>query len=482
VTRRPASRLALFGAAGDLAMRMLLPSLFFLDAEDLLGDLRIVALDHGDLTRDAFMEKALTACSGRAGEAICRRAWDRFAGRIDYVGGDFTEPGIYRALAERLDPDSSALFYLSTSPALYGSIVRGLKAAELTAQSAGVVVEKPLGHDLASCRALNEALSDAFDEARIFRIDHYLGKETVQNLLALRFANLLFEPIWNSTTIDHVQITVAETLGVEARRDYYDAYGAMRDMVQNHLLQLLCLVAMEPPARSEPDAVRDEKVKVLRSLRPIGPAEAARMTVRGQYAAGVSDGRAVSGYADEGDGEASATETFVALRAHIDNWRWAGVPFYLRTGKRLPKRSSEIVVRFRDVPHSLFPESTLHPNALVIRLQPEERISLTLMNKTPALRGHGLRPLPLNLSLSEAYDREQPRRRIAYERLILEALRGDLTLFVRRDEAEAAWRWVDQIVAAWQALGTPPAPYPAGSWGPPGASALIEREAHGWGD
>jgi glucose-6-phosphate 1-dehydrogenase len=428
------------------------------------------------------VERALVACRSRAGEAFRPDAWSRFAARIDYVGGDFTEPEVYRALAEHIGPDRSALFYLSTSPALYGPIVQGLKAAGLTALSAGVVVEKPLGHDLASCRALNDVLADAFAETRIFRIDHYLGKETVQNLLALRFANVMFEPIWNSTTIDHIQITVAETLGVEGRRDYYDAYGAMRDMVQNHLLQLLCLVAMEPPARADPDAVRDEKVKVLRSLRSIGPREAARMTVRGQYTAGVSDGLPVSGYAAESDGAASATETFVALCAHVDNWRWAGVPFYLRTGKRLPKRSSEIVVRFRSVPHSLFPESTLQPNTLVIRLQPEERISLTLMNKTAALRGQVLHALPLNLSLSEAYDRDQPRRRIAYERLILEALRGDPTLFVRRDEVEAAWSWVDQIEAGWQALGRPPAPYPAGNWGPPGAFALIERNEHSWAD
>ena len=469
--------LTLFGAAGDLAMRMLLPSLFFLDAEGLLADLRIVAVDRGD-TRETFLERARSACCARAGVGAQQSLWPRFAERIDYVGGDLTEPRIYDDLRALIGAHRTSLFYLATSPILFGPIIAGLKQAGLNAPPAAIVVEKPLGHDLASCQALNGVLADAFSETRIFRVDHYLGKETVQNLLALRFANILFEPVWNSSTVEHVQITVAETLGVEGRSDYYDAYGAMRDMVQNHLLQLLCLVAMEPPSRSDPGAVRDEKVKVLRSLRPIGRREVGGASVRGQYAAGISDGQAVPGYAEEGG--SAATETFVALCAHVDNWRWAGVPFFLRTGKRLPERRSEIVVRFRDVPHSLFPESALQANTLVIRLQPEEQISLTLMNKTAALSGQLLQPLPLNLSLAEAYDRDQRRRRIAYERLFFEALRGDPTLFVRRDEAEAAWSWVDQIEAGWRSHGKPPALYPAGSWGPPGAFALIERYGKSW--
>jgi glucose-6-phosphate 1-dehydrogenase len=344
-----------------------------------------------------------------------------------------------------------------------------------------VVVEKPLGHDLASCREINDTLAKTFSEDRTFRIDHYLGKEAVQNLLALRFANTFFEPLWNKLSIDHVQITVAETVGVEGRWGYYNEYGAMRDMVQNHLLQLLCLVAMEPPASLDADSVRNEKVKVLRSLRRINGREIERRTVRGQYTAGVADGHSAPGYLEEGAGKESTTESFVAICAHVDNWRWAGVPFYLRTGKRLPTRSSQIVIQFRDVPHSIFPGQSLLANRLTIRLQPEEDISLLLMNKTPDLDGGGmkLKPLGLSLSLSDAF-KSQPRRRIAYERLLLEAIHDNPTLFVRRDEAEAAWSWVDGIIHGWERSGLPPTSYAAGSWGPAGAFALIERDGHSW--
>jgi glucose-6-phosphate 1-dehydrogenase len=340
------------------------------------------------------------------------------------------------------------------------------------------VVEKPLGRDLESCRTINDSLAGTFAEENTFRVDHYLGKEAVQNLLALRFANTLFEPLWNKVSIEHVQITVAETVGVEDRWGYYDEYGAMRDMVQNHLLQLLCLVAMEQPADLDPDSVRNEKVKVLRSLRSIDSRDNGKRTVRGQYTAGHCEERAVPGYAAESGGRASDTETFVALQANVDNWRWAGVPFYLRTGKRLPLRRSEIVIQFREVPHSIFADSQLLANRLTIRLQPEEEIALTLMNKTPDLEHMTLRPLGLNLSLSDSFKRS--RRRIAYERLLLEALHGKSTLFVRRDEAEAAWRWIDAIVAGWRKHGTPPAPYAAGSWGPSAAIALTERNGHSW--
>jgi glucose-6-phosphate 1-dehydrogenase len=303
----------------------------------------------------------------------------------------------------------------------------------------------------------------------------------VQNLLALRFANTFFEPLWNKVSIDHVQITVAETVGVEGRWGYYDDYGAMRDMVQNHLLQLLCLVAMEPPASLEADSVRNEKVKVLRSLRHIEGRDIERATVRGQYRRGVADGREVPGYTDEAGGKASNTETYVALQAYVDNWRWAGVPFYLRTGKRLPVRSSQIVIQFRHVPHSIFGGQDLLANRLTIRLQPEEEISLLLMNKTPDLDGGGMRlkPLGLNLSLSDAF-KAQPRRRIAYERLLLEALHDNPTLFVRRDEAEAAWSWVDAIEDGWARSGSAPTPYVSGTWGPGGAFALVERDGRSW--
>jgi glucose-6-phosphate 1-dehydrogenase len=343
-----------------------------------------------------------------------------------------------------------------------------------------IVVEKPIGHDLKSCREINDVLGKGFSEDRIFRVDHYLGKEAVQNLLALRFANTFFEPLWNKVSIDHVQITVAETVGVEGRWGYYDEYGAIRDMVQNHMLQLLCLVAMEPPASLDPDSVRNEKVKVLRSLRPINGREVERKTVRGQYRAGVADGRSVPGYIEDGEGKKSDTETFIALCAHVDNWRWAGVPFYLRTGKRLPERSTQIVIQFREVPHSIFKGSELLANRLTIRLQPEEEISLGLMNKTPTLEpggGMDLQPLALNLSLSDAFP---ARRRIAYERLLLEALKNDPTLFVRRDEAEAAWAWIDAIVAGWTKTAMKPTPYVAGTWGPQGTQALVERDGRSW--
>jgi glucose-6-phosphate 1-dehydrogenase len=343
-----------------------------------------------------------------------------------------------------------------------------------------VLVEKPIGHDLASCREINDVLARTFDEARIFRVDHYLGKEAVQNLIALRFANTFFEPLWDHVSIEQVQITVTETIGVEGRWSYYDAFGAIRDMVQNHILQLLCLVAMEPPAHLDPDSVRNEKVKVLRSLRPIVGREVEKRTARGQYAKGVSDGGSAPGYADEADGHSSGTETFAALRVDIDNWRWAGVPFYLRTGKRLAERSSEIMIEFKAVPHSIFAGQNLQANRLVIRLQPEEEISLTLMNKTPSLQGMQLKPVPLDLSLDEAF--KPARRRIAYERLFLEAIRNNPTLFVRRDEQEAAWAFIDGVVDGWRDTEMRPAPYPAGGWGPPSAIALIERDGHSWHD
>jgi glucose-6-phosphate 1-dehydrogenase len=341
-------------------------------------------------------------------------------------------------------------------------------------------MEKPIGKDLASSKIINDQVQAAFSEDRIFRIDHYLGKETVQNLIALRFANTLFEPLWNNLTIDHVQITVAETQGVGDRWPYYDEYGAMGDMVQNHMMQLLCLVAMEPPSDLQPDSVRNEKVKVLRSLRAIGRSEVERNVVRGQYTKGVVGGQAVKGYAEEKEGP-SNTETFVAIQAHIDNWRWAGVPFFLRTGKRLPERDTEIFIQFKPVPHSIFQgdsRADMRPNQLLIRLQPEEDIVLSLMNQAPGLSLEGMRleSLPLSLSLKTGGSR----RRIAYERLILDALSGISTLFVRRDEVEKAWEWVDGVNDAVRRNGQPPRPYAAGTWGPAGAFALIEREGRDW--
>jgi glucose-6-phosphate 1-dehydrogenase len=371
--------------------------------------------------------------------------------------------------------------FLSTAPSLFKATIAGLQAAGLTSVKVRMALEKPLGSDLKSSREINDAVAAAFPEERTFRIDHYLGKETVQNLLALRFANSLFEPLWNSAHIDHVQISVAETVGLEGRGDYYDGTGALRDMVQNHMLQLLALVAMEPPTNFDATAVRDEKVKILRSLRPISADEVATHCVTGQYTRGAIDGETVPGYIEE-LGRESTTETFVALKAHVDNWRWKGVPFYLRTGKRLPKRHTEIFIQFNCVPHSIFAArgAKTQPNKLVIGLQPEETIRLLMMAKTPGLDRDGirLREVPLDLGLANAFaDR---RRRIAYERLLLDLIEGDPTLFVRRDEVEAQWAWIDGIRAAWAEAGLTPRPYPAGTWGPSAAIALTERDGVSW--
>ena len=395
---------------------------------------------------------------------------------------DASDPSQYGRLAEAVGGTEAGLaIFLSTAPSLFEATIEGLRAAGLTGPGVRLALEKPLGTDLASSREINDAVAAAFPEMRTFRIDHYLGKETVQNLLALRFGNTLFEPLWNSTGIDHVQITVAETVGLEGRAGYYEGSGALRDMVQNHLLQLLALVAMEPPAKFDAGAVRDEKVKVLRSLRPIGAAEAAAETVIGQYQAGAVGGAPVPGYADE-LGRGSGTETFVALKAHVDNWRWKGVPFYIRTGKRLPARRSEIFIQFRAVPHSIFASrgAMLQPNKLVISLQPEENIRLLMMAKQPGLDRDGirLREVPLDLGMPNAF--ADTRRRIAYERLLLDLVEGDPTLFVRRDEVEAQWEWVDRIRAGWAETGMRPKAYAAGTWGPSAVIALTERDGKSW--
>jgi glucose-6-phosphate 1-dehydrogenase len=475
--------LVIFGATGDLAQRMLFPSLYFLEEDGLLpADLSIVGCSRSAFEGNAFHGLVNRAVRNRASSGFSESAWNRLQKRLSHVPVDATNADTFVALRDFVEAAGESIYYLSTSPSHYGAICRALKSRGLAPATARVIVEKPIGRDLQTCRQINDRLAETFsDEKHIFRVDHYLGKEAVQNLIALRFANTFFEPLWNKVSIEHVQITVAETVGVEDRWSYYDEYGAIRDMVQNHLLQLLTLIAMEPPASLDPDSVRNEKVKVLRSLRSIAGSDVALKTVRGQYTSGVSDGRSVPGYADEPGGRVSRTETFVAMCANIDNWRWAGVPFYLRTGKRLAERSSEIVIQFRHVPHSIFAGNKLLANRLVIRLQPEEEISLLLMNKTPNLEKSGmeLKPLALNLSLSNAFER--PRRRIAYERLLLEAINNKPTLFVRRDEAEAAWTWIDAIIAGWQQQAIFPMPYAAGSWGPADAFALAERNgpSHG---
>jgi glucose-6-phosphate 1-dehydrogenase len=475
-----ARNLLLFGATGDLAQRMLLPSLYGLDADGLLPpELRIVATARSLMDESEFRAAAGAALAKYVDPERLRDDKVRpFLERLSYVAVDVADPAHFARLGEAVGAVGGNLaIFLSTAPSLFRPTIEGLAAAGLTAGQARLALEKPLGTDLASSREINDAVAAAFPEERTFRIDHYLGKETVQNLLALRFGNSLFEPVWNAAGIDHVQITVSETVGLEGRAGYYDGSGALRDMVQNHMLQLLALVAMEPPARFNATEVRDEKVKVLRSLRPLDPAS----TVIGQYAAGAIGGQPVAGYADE-LGRPSDTETFVALKAHVDNWRWKGVPFYLRTGKRLPSRHTEIVIQFNAVPHSIFEGrgAELQPNKLVIRLQPEENIRLTTMAKMPGLDRDGirLREVPLDLGLANAF--ADTRRRIAYERLLLDLIAGDPTLFVRRDEVEAQWAWIDQIRAGWQACGMVPKPYAAGTWGPSAAIALAERDGVSW--
>ena len=479
------TNLVIFGATGDLSRRMLLPSLYFLERDGRLGEsLAIIGAARSELDDEGFRTLVRDAVRERAG-ALDEPTWSAFAARLRYVRMDVEKRADFEALAGALGAAKSShenIYYLSLSPNAYGTVCANLQSAGLARGRSRIVIEKPIGRDLPSCRAINACVGRAFDESCVFRVDHYLGKETVQNLLALRFANALFEPLWNKTSIDHVQITVAETVGVEDRWSYYDAYGALRDMVQNHILQLLCLVAMEPPAKLDPDSVRNEKVKVLRALKPLCGEDAVAKTSRGQYGRGTIAGRGVLAYAEEAGGHGSDTETFVALEAEIENWRWAGVPFYLRTGKRLGERRTEIVIQFRPVPHSPFAGSgsALIPNRLTITLQPEENISLLLMNKVPGLAADGIRmsPLSLDLSLTDAFRKH--RRRIAYEQLLFDALAGDPTLFVRSDEIEAAWEWIDGILAGWTHAGISPQLYDAGSRGPDGSDALLAARGYRW--
>ena len=482
----PASLLTIFGATGDLARRMLLPSLYSLQAEQLLpANLRILGTARSELDREGFANLVSASIEERIpaterNDAALRGLLDR----LDYAAASVDDDASMAALAAKVQAlrDGDVLYHMSTAPKFYGPACAALAAHGVAGAGTRVMLEKPIGKDLASAIAINDSVAMSFDEERVYRVDHYLGKEGVHNLIALRFCNALFEPLWNARHIEQVQITVGETVGVEGRGDYYDDSGALRDMLQNHLLQLLCLVAMEPPAKFDPTAVRNEKIKVLRSLRPIGREQVAHESVAGQYTAGAIDGVAVPGYAEE-LGRSSRTETFVALRAHVDNWRWSGVPFYLRTGKRLPSRSTEIYIQFRKVPYSIFggrAAGDMRPNGLLIRLQPEERIELDLMSKAPGLDRSGLRLAQVALDLDFHEEFASARKRIAYERLYLDAIEGNGTLFVRRDETEAAWQWVDAIAEGWRAAGITPKPYPAGTWGPGAAVSLTERHGHGW--
>lgn len=476
----------IIGGEGDLAFRKLYPALYHLDEANCLPEcFKIVGVARKQDAQEAFVQQVREKLALYEGEdSIDESVWQRFCGRLNYSSADATSTEGMNKLKNSLfsDPDRDLIVYLATPPSIFAPICQTMKAVGLVRDNTRIVVEKPLGDSRDSFLDINRQLTSIFQESQVYRIDHYLGKEAVQNLLALRFANALFEPLWNNNYIDHVQITVAETVGVEGRWDFYDAAGALRDMVQNHLLQLLCLTAMEPPANLSANDVRDEKLKVLRGLKPIRKSNVISHTVRGQYSAGAIEGNPVSGYSEEeGAQSGSNTETFVAIKAQIDNWRWAGVPFYLRTGKRLPKRFSEIVIQFRQVPHALFGSQDLSTSAnrLVIRLQPDDSIRLHLMNKVPGLNSDmDLRSMALDLSFSEIADHS--RNPAAYERLLLDVMQANPTLFMRADEVEQAWAWVDEIITGWQATGKKSSSYTAGSWGPSEAVALLAKDDRSW--
>jgi glucose-6-phosphate 1-dehydrogenase len=472
-----------FGGTGDLAERKLLPALYHRQVAGQLTDpTRIIGASRADMDHDGYREYARTALKEHLKAAeIEDGELNRFLARLYYVPVDARSDRGWEELKNLLTEgeDRVRAFYFAVAPSLFGDLATRIRSNGLVTRETRIVVEKPIGRDLESARELNNTIGAVFSEDQIFRIDHYLGKETVQNLMALRFANALYEPLWNSAHIDHVQITVAESVGLEGRAGYYDKAGALRDMVQNHIMQLLCLVAMEVPASMAAENVRDEKLKVLRSLRPIDVTNADTLTVRGQYKAGASAGGPVKGYLEELEGGVSSTETFVAIKAEIANWRWAGVPFYLRTGKRMATRMSEIVVSFKPIPHSIFDASAgrVIANQLVIRLQPDEGVKQWLMIKDPGPGGMRLRHVPLDMSFAGSFAERNPD---AYERLLLDVIRSNQTLFMRRDEVEAAWAWIDPILKAWAETGQQVQSYTAGTWGPSQAIALIERDGRTW--
>nr|WP_170539052.1 glucose-6-phosphate dehydrogenase [Ruegeria arenilitoris] len=464
--------LVLFGATGDLAQRKILPGLYHrFEVGQMPEDARIIGTARSDMDDDGFRAQVRKSMKEFA-PSLKKDVLDRFLARVEYVSVDALGENGWDKLAKSLRPDVVRAFYLSVGPKLFPGIAQRLHDHGLATPDSRIVVEKPFGHDLASAKALNEGLRACFEEHQIYRIDHYLGKETVQNLMALRFANSLFEPLWNATHVDHVQITVAETVGVEGRGAYYDQSGAMRDMVQNHLVQLLCLTAMEPPSTFSPNAVRSEKVKVIEALEPVAPTDIAR----GQYRAD----KGGDGYVDHVGNPDSLTESYIALKVRVGNWRWSGVPFYLRTGKRLRARESEIAVFFRDPPHTIFPNvGPLQGNVLVIRLQPDEGITLRTTIKDPGPGGFRLTDVALDMSFAEALGADV-RAQDAYERLVMDVIRGDQTLFMRGDEVEAAWAWVDPIIKGWEERGDRPSRYDQGSSGPEDALMLMHRDGRRW--
>ncbi len=480
----PPSDFIIYGALGDLSTRKLILALYRLEKAGMLEpDTQLIAVDLPKKTQGAFDQIAEQSLKRFLGEPIDKDTWQHFIKRWTYLSVDLTDVKQYQKIGHQIDPANRVMInYFSVAPFLFKQICHNLKASGILPENVRVVVEKPLGHDLKSSREINNAFSETFAEQQIFRIDHYLGKETVLNLLALRFANSIFTSNWDHNTIDSIQITVAEEVGIEGRWAYFDKSGQTRDMMQNHLLQILNFIAMDPPVNLEASSVHREKIKVLEALRPITADNVAEKTVRGQYKAGFLRGEAVPGYLEEeGSNPESSTETFVAVRVDIDNWRWADVPFYLRTGKRMHTKRTEIVINFKQLPHNIFKDSfkDLPPNKLVIHLQPKEGIEVQMLNKVPGIDGTiKLQRTKLDLSFSEAFKNQVIFG--GYERLILEAMRGNPTLFLSREEIEQAWIWIDSIQNAWNHQNEPPKLYPAGSWGPVASVALLARDGRTW--
>lgn len=474
----------IFGVLGDLSRRKLLPSLYELDkADHLHPDTRILGVARHDISQEEFVAQMDTALTTFIKDEIIPEVKARLLARLQYILINIDKQEEYTRLAAITASESRILVnYFSVAPFLFDDICRGLEHVGLTGKNIRVVLEKPIGRDLKSSQEINEVVSRVFTEEQIYRIDHYLGKETVMNLLALRFANSIFTTNWDHNTIDHVQITVDEEVGIEGRWGYFDKSGQMRDMVQNHLMQILTLVAMEPPVNMDGDSIRNEKLKVLKALRPITRENAMEKTVRGQYTAGFIRGTAVPGYTEEEDGNPkSTTESFVAIKVDIDNWRWAGVPFYLRTGKRMTSKRSEVVIYFKQLPHNIFKDSyrELPQNKLIIRLQPDEGVEIEMLNKVPGIgKGIKLQKTMLDLSFCEAFHAGHVAD--AYERLILETMLGNQSLFIRRDEVERSWAWIDSIQDAWENSNEPPRPYPAGTLGPVASVALLARDGREW--
>ena len=473
----------IFGGNGDLAIRKLLPAIYrLIEDGHIADDTRVIGASRSDLGKEKYQENVLAGLKKFIPD-FKEEIWENLKPRLQYCAVDAASPKSFDNLKKALGKDfktQTTTYYLSTAPDLFGTISEGLKAKGLIRECTRVVLEKPIGKSLETSYVINDSVADLFPEDNIYRIDHYLGKETVQNLMSLRFANSLFEPLWTSAHIDNVQITISEAVGAEGRWSYYDESGALRDMVQNHMLQLLCLVAMEVPISLDADSIRAEKLKVLKSLKIMNPQEVEKNAIRAQYNAGTINGERVVGYREEEGGNTeSETETFVAIRADVHNWRWRGVPFYIRTGKRMPERYSEIVIEFKKIPHSIFPGNNLHGNKLVIRLQPEESIQLEMMNKVPGLdSGAPVHPVALNLSLPDKF--KNVRVPEAYERLIYDVIDGNSTLYVHREEVEAAWVWADAILDGWKQSSRPPHSYAAGSWGPQSAFELVARYGRSW--